>query len=60
MNEYAVKYRRYDAINKETVQDTKWFNNYDKAVKFAKKHFARVYEGWELIEENTQRIRAAK
>lgn len=60
MKNYAVEYRRYDAINNETVLDTKWFAKYETAAKFAKKHFTRVYDGREIIDRNHNDIRSGK
>lgn len=60
MKEFAVKYMDYDSINKENIINTKWFKNYNTALKFAEKNNSKVYNGYDLIAENQQKLRSGK
>lgn len=66
MKEFVVKYNRpSNEIEKKVfgtdfVNDTKWFTNYNTALKFAKKNNTKVYNGYDLIAENQQKLRSGK
>ena len=60
MKEFAVKFMDYDSVNKQNIINTKWFKNYNTALKFAKKNNSIVYNGFDLIAENKEKIRSGK
>lgn len=66
MKEFVVKYDRpSDRLEKEvynidSITDTKWFKNYNTALKFAEKNNSIVYNGFDLIAENIKKIRSGK
>ena len=66
MKEFVVKYNRpSNEIEKEVfgtdfVNDTKWFKNYNTALKFAEKNNSTVQNGLDLIAENQEKIRSGK
>ena len=64
MKEFVVKYKRQSneietkTFGNHTVIDTKWFANYNSALKFAEKNNSKVQNGYELISENQNKIRS--